>query len=180
MIEMVVATIKVSVIVLVALAATRLMRRRSAALRHWILAAAIACAVAAPLLGPVVPSWHVDFGMASTVHRRPRLQKRPAAAVDIASPVAGNEAQTAVDVGARNGDPGRARGVDPLALVWVAGLTVGLGLLIVGVVRLRWLESRSSADARRPMDPHSRETSRVSTDYVALPSSWRAIGRHCS
>lgn len=144
MIEMVVATIKVSVIVVVALAATRLMRRRSAALRHWILAAAIACAVAAPLLGPVVPSWHVDFGMASTVAPATAASETAAAAADLASPVAGNEARTAVAVEAPNTDPGSARGVDALVLVWVAGLTAGLGLLIVGVVRLRWLESRST------------------------------------
>jgi TonB family protein len=144
MIEMVVATIKVSVIVVVALAATRLMRRRSAALRHWILAAAIACAVAAPLLGPVVPSWHVDFGMASTVAPATAASETAAAAADLASPVAVNEARTAVAVEAPNTDPGSGRGVDPLVLVWVAGLTAGLGLLIVGVVRLRWLESRST------------------------------------
>ena len=143
MIEVIVATVKVSVIVLVALAATRLMRRRSAALRHWILAAAIACAVAAPLLGPVVPSWHVDFGMASTAAPATAAPETPAVAADISSPVAGNEAQTVIAFDAPNSNPGRTRSIDPLVLVWVAGLTAGLGLLIVGVVRLRWLESRS-------------------------------------
>jgi TonB family protein len=146
MIEVIVATVKVSVIVLVALAATRLMRRRSAALRHWILVAALACAVAAPLLGPVVPSWHVDFGMASTAVPATVTPETPTAAADIASPVAGDEVQTAIAFGARNGNRGRTRSVDPLVLVWVAGLSAGLGLLTVGVFRLRWLESRS-----RPM-----------------------------
>jgi TonB family protein len=146
MIEVIVATIKVSVIVLVALGATRLMRRRSAALRHWILAAAIACAVAAPPLGPVVPSWHVDLGIASTAAPATAASETPAASADIASPVAGNEAQTAIVFEARNSNAGRNRSVDPLVLVWVAGLSAGLGFLIVGVVRLRWLESRS-----RPM-----------------------------
>ena len=81
--------------------------------------------------GPVVPSWRVDFGMASTVAPVTAASEAAAAAVDFASPVVGNEARTAVNVEAPNSDPGSARGVDPLVLVWVAGLTVGLGLLIV-------------------------------------------------
>ena len=55
------ATLKVSLITLVALAAVWLVRHRSAAMRHWILAAAIACAAISPLLGPVVPSWRVEL-----------------------------------------------------------------------------------------------------------------------
>src|SRR5260370_893061 len=49
-------TIKVSLIVACALAGTIALRRRSAAARHWMLAAAIACAAAAPLLQPIAPS----------------------------------------------------------------------------------------------------------------------------
>ena len=41
-------TIKVSLIVLVALAATAVLRRRSAAVRHFVLAVALACAAATP------------------------------------------------------------------------------------------------------------------------------------
>ena len=52
-------TIKVSLIVVLALAATVLLRKQSAALRHWVLAAAIVCAAATPLFTVVVPSW--DF-----------------------------------------------------------------------------------------------------------------------
>ena len=38
------STIKMSLVILVALAAMALMRNRSAALRHWVLAVAVACA----------------------------------------------------------------------------------------------------------------------------------------
>lgn len=51
------STIKVSVIVLVALIAVAALRKRSASVRHWLLAAAIVCAAAAPLLEAVVPAW---------------------------------------------------------------------------------------------------------------------------
>ena len=41
---------KMSLIVLGALAVSFFLRRRSAALRHWVLAAGIACAAAMPIL----------------------------------------------------------------------------------------------------------------------------------
>src|SRR5215471_16912223 len=53
--------IKVSLIVLCGLAATALLRRRSAAMRHFVLAAAIICAGASPLLEQVVPSWRLPL-----------------------------------------------------------------------------------------------------------------------
>jgi hypothetical protein len=56
--------IKVSLILLGGLAAVALLNQRSAALRHWVLAAAILCAGATPLLEPIVPAWHVPL------HRR--------------------------------------------------------------------------------------------------------------
>ena len=52
---LVVASVKISGIVLVALAAITVLRRRWAALRHWILAAAIVCAAAAPALERLLP-----------------------------------------------------------------------------------------------------------------------------
>jgi hypothetical protein len=48
--------IESSLILLVALGATALLRARPAALRHAVLAAAIACAAIAPLLGRAVPA----------------------------------------------------------------------------------------------------------------------------
>ena len=52
-------SLKTSGIVALALLATVLLRRRSAAMRHWILAAALACAAAAPALERFVPAWQV-------------------------------------------------------------------------------------------------------------------------
>ena len=54
--------IKASVLVGVALVAATLLRRQSAAVRHWVLAAAIACALALPALQFGVPAgWTVHF-----------------------------------------------------------------------------------------------------------------------
>ena len=54
-------TVKSSLVVLTALVAVACLRRRSAALRHWILSAAIVAAIVSPVLGLVTPSWHVPL-----------------------------------------------------------------------------------------------------------------------
>jgi TonB family protein len=53
------STIKVTVILGVALMVMPLLRRQSAALRHWVLASAIASATLAPFAQYVLPSWRV-------------------------------------------------------------------------------------------------------------------------
>ena len=50
-------TIKMSVLIGVALAAMPLLSKRSAAFRHSVLVATVACALTLPLLGPLVPPW---------------------------------------------------------------------------------------------------------------------------
>ena len=51
--------IKVSLIVLAGLAVARLLRSQSAALRHWVLWTALACAATAPAVQLIVPGWSV-------------------------------------------------------------------------------------------------------------------------
>ena len=53
------SAMKTSGIVALALLATRMLRRRSAAIRHWILAAALVCAAATPALERFVPAWQI-------------------------------------------------------------------------------------------------------------------------
>ena len=52
---------KISLIVLGGLAASFFLRHRSAALRHWVLAAAITCAAAVPLIEAIVPAWRLPI-----------------------------------------------------------------------------------------------------------------------
>ena len=59
---LVAAVIDVSIVLLVALSAAAALRRQSAALRHWILTVAIACALAAPLLELGLPAWRLPAG----------------------------------------------------------------------------------------------------------------------
>ncbi|MGE0705889.1 MAG: hypothetical protein AB7P22_18360, partial [Vicinamibacterales bacterium] len=53
------SSLRASVVLLAALAATAALTRRSAAVRHWILAAAVVAAIATPALRFIVPAWHM-------------------------------------------------------------------------------------------------------------------------
>jgi len=73
-------TLRASAVMLAALITVACLRRRSAALRHWILSAAVVAAMAAPFLTFVTPSYRVPL---DTIPR-PRLfaVAPPAAPVD--------------------------------------------------------------------------------------------------
>jgi beta-lactamase regulating signal transducer with metallopeptidase domain len=122
-------TIKVSIIVALALAATVLLRKQSAAMRHWVLAAAIVCAAATPLFTIVVPAW--DF----------RRVEPSSGGLTVAS-----DSDAAADAGVARG-AGRTTGSSNLRLallnVWIAGAVVSLGVLLIGLARLAWLASKS-------------------------------------
>ena len=130
-------TIKVSLILLAGLAVAALLRRRSAAVRHWILAAAIACAAATPLFELVVPSW--DVPLSSAASTRGVIPMRTLAdAAPPASPHAAPE--------------GRARLLALAAAasgtIWIAGAAISIAVLLAGLARLMWL----AAGARRVQD----------------------------
>ena len=54
-------TLKSSLVMLARWPRSRCLRRRSAALRHWMLSAAIVRRRRRPLLGLVAPSWHLPL-----------------------------------------------------------------------------------------------------------------------
>jgi TonB family protein len=137
-------TVKVSLILFVALGGTLLLRRRSSAVRHWVLAVAIACAAGIPVLGLVVPSWSLNVGavlgptsgreqppsVTSTATLEPL---RAAGATAAERPRAGSDRLTGFPV------------TGLLLGVWLGGAGVWLLILLVGLMRLMWL----AADARR-------------------------------
>jgi TonB family protein len=136
------STLKVSVIVLVALGALVLLRRRSAALRHWVLAVAIACAAAAPLLGLVVPSWPWRLGALPAVWQAERPRVAGAATAHLESiPV--DQAPSVTSVRAPAPQAASTELVLPATLerLWMAGAGLSVLLVIVGLVRLKWLAS---------------------------------------
>ena len=129
---------KMSLIVFGALGVTFLLRRRSAALRHWVLAAGVVCAAAVPFLAAVVPAWplpfatptafvayddaYVDAGTAPTAPRR-----EPGARAATVAPALPNASPRAFDL------------VGTLQMAWLIGVVVSLAILLVGMLRLTWV-----------------------------------------
>jgi TonB family protein len=131
------ATLKVSAILAASLGATTLMWRRSAAERYWVLAVALVCVAAVPVLPQTLPSWRVALAP-SGMDGQPEPQMSVATVIDPVGtglPPAGSE-------------PAAASGLDlrillPLALpAWIGGVAISLGLLVIGLTRLWWLARR--------------------------------------
>jgi TonB family protein len=142
-------TVKASLIVLAGLVASVLLRRQSAAGRHWVLSMALVSALALPIIGSALPAWSawsVALGSrAATLPpdlRVPTRGQASAAAItdriEIAAvPVQASTPLTSV-VSAR-----------VLPFAWAAGAVLSLLVLVVGLARLTWLSSR----ARPVTDP---------------------------
>ena len=122
---LVAATIKISVIVACALAAVALLRKRSAALRHGVLAAALVCAAVIPILQVVVPAWGAPPA------ERPITVLATLSSADVAVPVPQAPPSRLT----------RARAL--LGPIWLTGFVISVGLLGVGLSRLAWLAARS-------------------------------------
>jgi beta-lactamase regulating signal transducer with metallopeptidase domain len=141
-----------TIIVALALAITSLMRRRSAALRHALLAAGILAAAAAPLLEIVVPKVMVVRVPGLQTSTTPDLKSRPAADSDnalasdadpatvttsIASPAAASSSR--VFSGAA-----LVSVAILLATIWTIGTVANLLALLLGLLNLRRLMSACS------------------------------------
>jgi beta-lactamase regulating signal transducer with metallopeptidase domain len=135
---------KASILVLVALCATALLRHRSAALRHWILTVAIVSAAALPVFESIVPSIALLFRPSSFTELtvESRLEAAPQGS---SGALAERTARSVVNpLDRRAGDAGRgtsiASFVEP---VWIAGMVVSLLGLGIGLSRLAWFRRRS-------------------------------------
>jgi len=128
--------LRASVIVLVALTASAALRKRSAALRHWVLAAGILSAAAVAPLGVALPAWDLPAEPEAIEAPKATLlagKIPPAASAPLPMPVV-----TA---------PTRAI-TFPVATivnaVWASGTAISMLVMLVGLRRL----SRLSAAAR--------------------------------
>jgi TonB family protein len=127
-------TIKVSFIVVAALATAALFKHRSAALRHWLLSVAIACAVVAPAFRPIAPSWTVQI--ASPLARPDSTDPAASRGVSAAATAAGAATRASALPSGLN--LGRIAGV-----TWITGLAISLIVMAVGFARLTWIASKS-------------------------------------
>ena len=130
------AAVKSSLIVAAGLIAVACLRHRAAALRHWILSAAIVAAMASPVLGLVTPAWRIPLDAL----RRPIpiAVATPTAARVPARPVPGSgKPQTAAT--------SMAGAAALVSTVWIAGAAASFLILLAGLGRLAWI----GASARR-------------------------------
>ena len=162
-----------SVIVLVALAIVRFARARSAAVRHWVLASAVACAAAVPFVSLAVPSW--------------RLVARTSAPTAPAAVTVAYETVSAAASGTRahSGSVVRVTMTDYLVPLWVGGVAVNLLILLAGICRLAWIVRRAQPVERGRWHESAVHTAReyglarpprvLQSDRPALLVTWGLI-----
>lgn len=134
--------LKVSIVVLIGLLLTLVVRQRSAAVRHWLLAATIGCALAMPVLARLLPEWQLPS--ASLMRQAPVASSETGTAAAGASAVIEEVAAPAAAVGSPRSaiDPATA-----LAALWLGGSVAFLAFLLLGLSRLAMFAARA-----RPID----------------------------
>ena len=129
-----------SAILLLALIAMPLLRKGTAALRHWVLAAALLCAALAPLAETVLPAWTPP--MPITLEELPIAWSAPSAAGSIVRVSDAATPQPSVNT------PPLGRNwslTDLIVAIWMTGIAVSIGMLALGMVRLWQLTRRATS-----------------------------------
>ena len=131
--------IRGSLVLLVGLLLMPLLRRHSAALRHWVLAASLLCAAVMPLASAVLPTW--DALAVGALVPPPVVQSVLPAVVTRNRPSA--TPPSPFDV-ARTSVSERSALERLVIPVWAGGTAVSLAILLVGIWRLRRLHTSAT------------------------------------
>ena len=119
--------LRATVVVLMALLASAALRRRSAALRHWVLAAGILSAAAVAPLGLALPAWDLPA--------RPPTGETPAGSLVTGKPI--DAAAVSSSRPERRAEPPASLSIAPIVnMVWAAGVFVGILTILVSLRRL--------------------------------------------
>jgi beta-lactamase regulating signal transducer with metallopeptidase domain len=133
-------TLKIALLTLAALAFTVVLRRRSAAMRHWVLATTMLCCLCVPAVELLLPSWSIPLPVAwltSSATSSLRLSSSV-----LATHVASAAPATATDDVSTSGSP--SLGV-LMAAIWLGGAAIGFAVLGAGLLRLRALAAKSES-----------------------------------
>ncbi len=154
------STLNASIILSIAIGATLCLRAHSASLRHWVLSVAVACALSAPALALVLPTWEINTASLFS----PPATAGPPAATSVAP---GSEASIVIDTSLSS--PERAASTSPVVVaarwvgsIWLTGAAVSLLVLASGMVRLASL-AWGSTPIRRGAAPAMAEE--ISTSW---------------
>jgi len=158
------AALRGSLILLAALAATRLMKRRTAAARHLVWVVALASMLALPLLSRVLPAWRVvpvpaplrpvaSFVAAPVAAAPPAVsalrEGGEESVADVPSSAASLPSSSGEDATARPAASAAAPAVPAfdwktaLMAVWIVGGAALVLRLAYGLVRVFWMERRA-------------------------------------
>ncbi len=135
------STVRVALVLAVGLSALRLLRSRSAALRHWVLSVTILVAAVAPAAPGLLPIGSVGFdritGLLSPTGGPATAGPQAVETTTFRLP------ETTGATGSPGGSTAGSSIMRGLVLVWAAGAVIFLLLLATGLARLCWLAARS-------------------------------------
>jgi TonB family protein len=147
-----------SAVLLLGLALMSLLRRQSAALRHWVLAAALLCAAALPVFSAFVPAWSTPLDVSTFVPRQIAAPVTPAPAGAVPAAASDAAASTAVAQGTLAGPPLAST----LVRIWSIGAILSLAALGLGLSRLSRL-TRTARPVRAGVWPETLDAVRDAT-----------------
>lgn len=165
--------VRSSLVLVVGLAAVWVLRKQPAALRHWILAAAVALAALQPVISQVLPA----LPMPAINWSAPEAVSGPAVETDFA--IAVTQPAPAPAVKLLTADWPRL-----VLMVWAAGAGISLAILLAGAIWLSWLGSQATdASARwqcegerlRDRMGSARPVRILVTTHPALLVTWGAV-----
>ena len=146
---------KTTVLFLLVLGALPLLRRRSAAFRHYLLAIAFACAAVIPALTLIAPSWRMPVS-ASWLGLEP-----PSTVTFVSNP----QATPSAGAESSHATPPPTARVSPMQIVagiWGLGALVGVGIVMAGM----WRVSRLSLHGRELDDgPWREQTDEIACEF---------------
>jgi TonB family protein len=125
--------LRVSALLAIAMVAALTMRHRSAAARHWVLAAGLIAAAAMPALQVIAPRWDMPWSAVNEV---------VGSTMPVVHPADGSLAVAPQAIRTIAGGQQRISIADVAAWVWIAGVVVGVALLLAGFTRMMWIASR--------------------------------------
>ena len=158
--------IKISLVVALGLLAAALLRRGSAAQRHWMLAASMAAALATPIMMGLAPSWSLPVAAVDARRQLPEPQARPRgdARIGITTTIPTDPTATASPQSISNPAPF-------LLSIWVAGVALNLAGLVFGFWRLHRTASRATVIHQGPWVDAARSLS----EYFGLRTPPRLL-----
>ena len=158
--------IKISLVVALGLLAAALLRRGSAAQRHWMLAASMAAALATPIMMGLAPSWSLPVAAVDARRQipEPQARQRGDARIGITTTIPTDPTATASPQSISNPAPF-------LLSIWVAGVALNLAGLVFGFWRLHRTASRATVIHEGPWVDAARSLS----EYFGLRTPPRLL-----